>query len=202
MVNLTEKEKEVYKFITECLESNGYAPSVRDICAAVGMKSTSSVHEYLRRLETKGYIKKTSGKSRALSIDGGSNTESSKMKKVPILGRVTAGQPILAVENYDGYVDFPVTMARGKANLFALRVMGESMIDAGIMDGDIVVVESRQYADNGEIVVAMIDEEATVKRFFRDEGVIRLQPENQTMQPIYSKDVTVLGKVIANFRFY
>lgn len=202
MVNLTEKEKAVYKFISECLEKNGYPPSVRDVCAAVGMKSTSSVHEYIRRLEAKGYIKKSSGKSRALTIEGGVQSESAKMKKVPILGRVTAGQPILAVENYDGYVDFPATMARGKANLFALRVMGESMIEAGILDGDIVVVESKQYADNGEIVVAMIDEEATVKRFFRDNGRIRLQPANHTMEPIYSKEVTVLGKVIANFRFY
>lgn len=202
MVNLTEKEKEVYKFISECLEKNGYAPSVRDVCAAVGMKSTSSVHEYIRRLEAKGYIKKSSGKSRALTIEGGVQSESAKMKKVPILGRVTAGQPILAVENYDGYVDFPATMAKGKANLFALRVMGESMIEAGILDGDIVVVESKQYADNGEIVVAMIDDEATVKRFFRDNGRIRLQPANHTMDPIYSKEVTVLGKVIANFRFY
>ena len=188
MVNLTEKEKAVYKFISECLEKNGYPPSVRDVCAAVGMKSTSSVHEYIRRLEAKGYIKKSSGKSRALTIEGGVQSESAKMKKVPILGRVTAGQPILAVENYDGYVDFPATMARGKANLFALRVMGESMIEAGILDGD--------------IVVAMIDEEATVKRFFRDNGRIRLQPANHTMEPIYSKEVTVLGKVIANFRFY
>lgn len=202
MIDLTQKEKDVYEYIALCLEKNGYAPSVRDICTAVGIKSTSSVHEYIRRLETKGYIRKSSGKSRALCVEGNVQSESAKMKRVPILGRVTAGQPILAVENYDGYVDFPATMARGKANLFALRVMGESMIDAGILDGDIVVVESKRYADDGEIVVAMIEDEATVKRFFRDNGRIRLQPENQTMQPIYAKDVTVLGKVIANFRFY
>ena len=202
MVELTQKEKDVYEYISNCLESNGYAPSVRDICAAVGIKSTSSVHEYIRRLETKGYIRKSSGKSRALCVESHSQGESNHMKRVPILGRVTAGQPILAVENYEGYVDFPVTMARGKANLFALRVMGESMIEAGILDGDIVVVESRQYADDGEIVVAMIEDEATVKRFFRDNGRIRLQPANYTMEPIYAREVTVLGKVIANFRFY
>ena len=202
MIDLTQKEKEVYEYISVCLEKNGYAPSVRDICAAVGIKSTSSVHEYLKRLSDKGYIKKSSGKSRALSVEGNVQSESTKMKRVPILGRVTAGQPILAVQNYDGYVDFPATMARGKANLFALRVMGESMIEAGILDSDIVVVESKRYADDGEIVVAMIDDEATVKKFYRDNGRIRLQPANHTMQPIFAREVTVLGKVIANFRFY
>jgi repressor LexA len=202
MIELTQKEKDIYDYINDCIEKNGYAPSVRDICAAVGIKSTSSVHEYLRRLETKGYIKKSSGKSRALSLESGVSNESSNMKKVPILGKVTAGQPILAVENYEGFVDFPVTMARGKAGLFALRVMGESMIEAGILDGDIVVVESKRYADDGEIVVAMIDDEATVKRFYKENGRIRLQPANHTMQPIYTKEVLVLGKVIANFRFY
>ncbi len=202
MIELTQKEKDIFDYINDCIEKNGYAPSVRDICSAVGIKSTSSVHEYLRRLETKGYIKKSSGKSRALSLESGVSSESSKMKKVPILGKVTAGQPILAVENYEGFVDFPVTMARGKANLFALRVMGESMIEAGILDGDIVVVESKRYADDGEIVVAMIDDEATVKRFYKDNGRIRLQPANHTMEPIYTKEVMVLGKVIANFRFY
>ncbi len=202
MVELTQKEKDIYEYINECLETDGYAPSVRDICGALGIKSTSSVHEYLRRLESKGYIKKSSGRSRALSVVNEGQNETSKMMRVPILGRVTAGQPIYAIENYDGYVDFPITMSRGKANLFALRVMGESMIEAGILDGDIVVVESKRYADDGDIVVAMIEDEATVKRFFRDDGRIRLQPANHTMKPIYSRDVTVLGKVIANFRFY
>lgn len=202
MVELTQKEKEIYRYISECLERNGYAPSVRDICAAMGIKSTSSVHEYLRRLETKGYIKKSSGKSRALSLENGKRSETARIERVPILGRVTAGQPILAVENYEGYVDFPSAMARGKANLFALRVMGESMIEAGILDGDIVVVESKRYADDGEIVVAMIDDEATVKRFYRESNRIRLQPANHTMQPIFTRDVMILGKVIANFRFY
>ena len=202
MNNLTQKEREIFEYISDCLQKNGFAPSVRDICAEVGIKSTSSVHEYLRRLEAKGFIRKSSGKSRALSIQNDGKSESGKMKRVPILGKVTAGQPILAVENHDGYVDFPATMARGKANLFALRVMGESMIEAGILDGDIVVVESVRYADDGEIVVAMIEDEATVKKFYRDKGRIRLQPANSSMDPIYAKEVTVLGKVIANFSFY
>lgn len=202
MNNLTQKEREIFEYISDCLQKNGFAPSVRDICAEVGIKSTSSVHEYLRRLEAKGFIRKSSGKSRALSIQNDGKSESGKMKRVPILGKVTAGQPILAVENHDGYVDFPATMARGKANLFALRVMGESMIEAGILDGDIVVVESVRYADDGEIVVAMIEDEATVKKLYRDKGRIRLQPANSSMDPIYAKEVTVLGKVIANFRFY
>ncbi len=202
MDDLTLKEKEIYHYICECMEKNGYAPSVRDICASLNIKSTSSVHGYLRRLEMKGYIKKSSGKSRALTIESDKKNDSVKMERVPILGKVTAGVPILAVENYDGYVDFPSSMARGKANLFALRVIGESMIEAGILDGDIVIVESRRYADDGEIVVAMIDDEATVKRFFKEPEHIRLQPENRTMSPIYSRDVTILGKVIANYRFY
>ena len=202
MNELTEKERSVYEYISDCIDKNGYAPSVRDICAALGIKSTSSVHVYLRKLDEKGYIKKSSGKSRALIVENSGNEDKHRIKKVPILGRVTAGTPILAVENYDGYVDFPADMARGSSNLFALRVMGESMIEAGILDGDIVVVESRRYADDGEIVVAMIEDEATVKRFFRDNGRVRLQPANRTMQPIFSRDVTILGKVIANFRFY
>ena len=202
MTELSQKERLRFEYISDCLEKNGYAPTVRDICSALGIKSTSSVHDYLRRLETKGYIKKSSGKSRALSIESGAGMEPEKMKKIPILGRVAAGIPILAIENYDGYVDFPASMARGKSNLFALRVIGESMIEAGIFDGDIVIVESRRFAEDGDIIVAMIDNEATVKRFYRDNGRIRLQPANRTMQPIYSREVTVLGKVIADFRFY
>ena len=155
-----------------------------------------------------GYIKKYDGKSRAVSLErsrygertGRSGRETTL--KVPLLGRVTAGVPITAIQNYEGYVDFPVSMSRGRSNLFALRVMGESMKNAGILDGDIVVVEGRQYAEDGEIIVAMIEEEATVKRFFRENGRVRLQPENDGMKPIFTKQVDVLGKVIANFRFY
>lgn len=203
MLELTQKEKSVYKYIQECVERNGYAPSVRDICSAVGIKSTSTVHAYLSRLEEKGYISKSQGKSRALKIEAAKDSDSDSMMRVPIIGKVTAGIPILAVENYDGYVDFPCSMSRSKSNLFALRVMGESMIEAGILDGDIVVVESKQYADNGEIVVAMIEDEATVKRFYHEQnGMIRLQPANSSMKPFIVSKATILGKVIANYRFY
>ncbi len=202
MTELTEKELQVYQFVKGCIERDGYAPVVRDICQALGIRSTSTVHSYLHRLEAKGYLQMSSGKSRTMRIETDFREGSEPTRRVPILGRVTAGTPILAVENYDGYVDFPTVMARGRSNLFALRVMGESMIEAGILNGDIVVVESMQRADDGEIVVAMIDEEATVKRFYRDNGRIRLQPANSAMKPIYAKDVVILGKVIANFRFY
>lgn len=201
MTELTEKELQVYQFVKSCIDRDGYAPAVRDICRSLGIRSTSTVHSYLHRLEAKGYLQMSSGKSRAMRIESNLN-DSTDTRRVPILGRVTAGTPILAVENYDGYVDFPTVMARGRANLFALRVMGESMIEAGILNGDIVIVESMQHADDGDIVVAMIEDEATVKRFFRDHGRIRLQPANSAMQPIYAREVTVLGKVIANFRFY
>jgi len=203
MLELTQLEKSIYEYIQECIERDGYAPSVRDICAALKIKSTSTAHSYISRLEQKGYLTKSSGKSRALKLEAVGNTDGDQVMRVPLLGRVTAGVPILAVENYEGYVDFPVSMSRGRSNLFALRVIGESMIEAGILDGDIVIVESRQYADNGDIVVAMMNDEATVKRFYREEnGMVRLQPANSSMKPILVKNPTILGKVIANYRFY
>ena len=203
MDGLTDREKQIYNYILDCMKTDGYAPSVRDICNGLQIRSTSTVHQYLRRLDSKGYIRRDIGKSRAVALqneDEGTSGESTL--RVPLLGKVTAGVPITAVQNFDGYVDFPVSMAHGSRQLFAFKVDGESMREVGIMDGDIVVVEGRSYADNGEIVVAMIDDEATVKRYFRENGHIRLQPENSTMQPIIAKNVTVLGKVIANYRFY
>lgn len=200
MVDLTDNEQAVFEYIQEKIMYDGYAPSVRDIAAALGIRSTSTVHAYMRRLEEKGYIQKEQGKSRAVKIER--KGEPDKMLRVPILGKVAAGIPITAVQTCEGYVDYPASMARGKSSLFALRVEGESMINAGILDGDIVIVENRRFADEGEIVVALIDDEATVKRFFRDNGRIRLQPENPKMKPIYCTDVMILGVVIANFRFY
>lgn len=200
MIDLTEMEQAVYEFIQEKITYDGYAPSVRDIAAALGIRSTSTVHAYMRRLEEKGYIQKEQGKSRAVKIER--KGEPDKMLRVPILGKVAAGVPITAIQTCEGYVDYPASMSRGNSTLFALRVEGESMINAGILNGDIVIVENRRFADEGEIIVALLDDEATVKRFFREKDRVRLQPENPTMKPIYCTDVTILGVVIANFRFY
>ena len=200
MTDLTTTERNVFEFIEEKINYDGFAPSVRDICAALDIRSTSTVHAIIQRLEEKGYIQKEQGKSRAIKIER--KGEPDKMLRVPILGKVAAGMPITAIQTCEGYVDYPASMSRGQSNLFALRVEGESMIKAGILNGDIVIVEQRQYADNGEIVVAMIDDEATVKRFFKEEGRYRLQPENSEMEPIYTDEVSILGKVVALARYY
>ena len=197
MEKLKPKEQKVYDYIAKSLRENGYAPSVRDICRDLGYKSTSTVHMYLNRLDMFGYISKDDGKSRALKINGESAPH---VSTVPLLGVVTAGNPILASENLEGYVGY---IGRGDSDsLFALRVRGESMIEAGILDGDIIIAEKTCYAENGEIVVAMIDDEATVKRFFREGGKYRLQPENSSMQPIICSEVLILGKVVAIQRNY
>jgi len=202
MNHLTPKEQAMLNFIVENIRKNGYSPSIRDIRTALDIKSTSTVHTYLERLEKKGYIQKENGKSRTLRVEDVPNPRRQNAR-IPILGKVTAGIPILAVENHDGYIDFPLTENKySPNNLFALRVSGESMIEAGIFDGDIVVVDKRPTAENGEIIVALIEDEATIKTFYREENFFRLQPENKTMDPIYTDDLFVLGKVIANFRFY
>ncbi len=202
MIDLNETEREIYSFIKNSIEVEGYAPSVRDICASLSIKSTSTVHAYLARLEQKGYIVRGQGKSRALKLVDNNDYGSRNMIRVPLLGKVTAGMPITAVENYEGYVDYPVAMVGRSEDLFALRVSGESMVDAGILDGDIVIVQKTVYADDGTIVVAMIDDEATVKKIYHDIDCIRLQPCNPNMKPIYARNVSVIGRVVANFRFY
>mgnify|MGYP004477485925 CR=1 FL=1 len=198
---LKPKEKRVLEFISQTIEQEGYAPSVRDICAALGFKSTSTVHMYLERLEAKGYIQKASGKSRTIRVDS-QDSKAGKHYKVPLIGQVAAGVPILTVESFDGYIDYSTDKHYDANSLYALRVKGDSMIEAGILSGDIVVIEKRDYAENGEIVVAMIDDEATVKRFFKENGSYRLQPENSSMQPIYTDSVSILGKVVALMRYY
>ena len=201
---MNHKERAVYEFIIDTIKKEGFSPSVRDIKMALDIKSTSTVHAYLEKLEKKGYIQKEAGKSRTIRVDNVDASGRRTSIRVPIVGQVTAGIPILAIENHDGYLDFPIyKQSYLNARLFALRIRGESMIEAGIMHGDYVVVEKRNYAENGEIVVALIDDEATVKKYFiEDGGTIRLQPCNPAMRPIIVKDATVLGKVISVLRFY
>ena len=192
-----ENQQRILDFIKAEIEDKGYPPSVREICAAVGLRSTSTVHAHLNHLEQQGLIRRDSTKPRALEVLDGSQ---SRGRSVPLVGRVTAGQPILAIENIEEYLSLPQSVL-GQGKMFALRVEGESMIDAGIMDGDIVILRQQDTAENGEIVVAMTPEdEATLKRIFYEEGRVRLQPENPTMAPIYADSVTVLGKLVALIR--
>ncbi|NBJ88926.1 transcriptional repressor LexA [Acutalibacter sp. 1XD8-36] len=193
MDGLTKSQQMVYDYLIKTLPS-GVPPTVREICRATGLRSTSTVHAHLKTLERLGYISRDAGLNRSIHIEGTEPTS-----QVPVLGRVTAGMPILAVEDIEGYLPFP--QKSGK-ELFALHVMGLSMRDAGILDGDYVVVERTPTADDGEIVVAMIDEEATVKRLFREPDGIRLQPENPDFEPIYSDHASLLGRVIAVLRYY
>lgn len=198
--DLTKKEKMVFDYLVQSINENGYAPSVRDIGSSLGIKSTSSVHLYLHNLEAKGFIEQDANKKRTIRICA---PFARVAGKVPLLGSITAGSPILAVENFEGYVDLPWNSAKySTEELFALKVRGQSMIDAGVFDGDVVIVRKSAYADNGQIVVALIEDEATVKTFYREDGHFRLQPENSTMEPIIVDDVALLGIVIASFRQY
>lgn len=200
---LNDRERMILDYIARMVSEKGYSPSVRDIKAALDIRSTSTVHTYLQRLEERGLLSKEEGKSRTLRVGPAYAGSSRFGMRIPILGRVTAGMPILATENFDGYVIFPSQNDKTSAeNLFALRVMGTSMIEAGILDGDLVIVEKQEAAENGEIVVAMVDDEATVKTFYKEHGHYRLQPENSTMQPIIVNDVQILGKVISSIRYY
>lgn len=189
-----ESQEKILAYIRSEIQLKGYPPSVREICQAVGFKSTSSVHAHLRELEQAGLLRRDATKPRAMEL-----TDNPKGRIVPLVGRVTAGQPILAQQNIEDEIVLPQEMAHGE-DVFALRVEGESMIEAGILSGDIVVVRRQASAVNGEIVVAMIEDEATVKRIFYEDHQVRLQPENHTMDPIYADEVTVLGRVVALLR--
>ena len=191
-----QMQNTILEFIKSEIETKGYPPSVREICAAVGLKSTSSVHAHLNHLEQRGMIRRDAAKPRALEITDG---VTSRPRIVPLIGKVTAGQPILAVENIEFNMPMPYELV-GSNEQFALRVSGDSMINAGILDGDIIVVCRQSNAENGEIVVAMIDGEATVKRIYYEHGHIRLQPENDSMRPIIVPSVQILGVVTALFR--
>lgn len=203
---LTEKEKKVYEFIADTIQSEGYPPSVRDIQTALHIKSTSTVHAYLARLEDKGYIRREKGKSRSMRVDEPTAHRGERSEriaaKVPILGKIAAGSPILATESYTEYLDFHLPNPGMYGQLYALRVQGTSMIGAGIMNGDVVVINKCSTAQNGDIVVALLEDEATLKRFYKEDGRFRLQPENPDMAPIYTDSVSVLGKVVAVVRYY
>ena len=193
MKPLTKSQQKVYDYIRECAQDNRI-PSVREICSVTGLKSTSTVHLHLKTLEEKGLIERDKGLNRSIRLSG-----SEKSSQIPIMGRVTAGMPILAVEDIEGYVPVSESVRRGR-ELFALRVCGESMINAGILDGDIAIVHRTPVAQNGDIVVALIGDEATVKRFYKEDGHFRLQPENDDYEPIIVDDVVPLGKLVALYR--
>ena len=207
---LNRREKSILHFIEKQIMTQGYPPSVREIGKAVGLNSTATVHGYLAKLEEKGYIKKKDKKGRTLRLLKGASGEakvtSSKdfytqkeLVEVPIIGKITAGEPILAVENITDTFPIPIDFV-GNSESFMLTVRGESMIEAGILDGDFILVRRQSVAENGEIVVALIDDEATVKTFYKEADHIRLQPENSTMDPIIVPDCKILGKVIGVFR--
>lgn len=199
---ISKKQQEILEYIKSQILERGFPPAVREICEAVGLKSTSSVHSHLETLEKNGYIRRDPTKPRAIEIlDDDFNLVRREMVNVPIIGRVAAGQPILAEENIEDYFPFPADRMPNKQT-FLLRVKGESMINAGILDGDFVLVEEAKSASNGDMVVALIDDGATVKTFYKEEGVFRLQPENDFMDPIIVKEVSILGKVIGVMRFF
>ncbi len=199
---ITEKQQEILDYMKSQIINRGFPPSVREICEAVSLKSTSSVHSHLESLEKNGYIRRDPSKPRAIEIvDDCYNLTRRELVNVPMVGTVTAGQPILAVENIEGY--FPIPMEyMPNHETFMLRVKGESMINAGIFDGDQILVQKQNTANNGDFVVALIEDSVTVKTFYKENGYFRLQPENDTMDPIIVNDVSILGKVIGLFRMF
>ncbi|WP_124219903.1 transcriptional repressor LexA [Aquisalibacillus elongatus] len=203
MKKLSKRQKEIFDFIVENVNLKGYPPSVREIAEAVGLASSSTVHGHLSRLEEKGFIRRDPTKPRAIEIvyDDGSAVHERGAMYAPLIGKVTAGEPITAIENIEEYIPIPSTVSATEDDVFVLSIEGDSMIEAGIYDQDLVIVRKQATAINGDIVVAMTDEdEATVKRFFKDDNRYRLVPENPTMEPIILDNVTVLGKVIGLYR--
>ena len=199
---ISKKQLEILEYIKSEILRIGYPPAVREICEAVNLKSTSSVHSHLETLEKNGYIRRDPTKPRAIEIiDDTFNLTRREMVNVPIVGQVAAGEPILAEQNITNYFPIPIEFMPNNET-FLLTVKGESMINAGILDGDMVLVESTSVASNGEMVVALVDDSATVKTFYKEEGIYRLQSENDTMEPIIVSEVEILGKVIGVFRFF
>lgn len=199
---ITDKQKEILDYLKSQIISRGFPPAVREICDAVNLKSTSSVHSHLESLEKNGYIRRDPSKPRAIEIvDDCFNLTRRELVNVPMIGTVTAGQPILAVENIEGYFPIP-TEYMPNEETFMLRVKGESMINAGIFDGDYILIQKQSVAKNGDFVVALIDDSVTVKTYYKENGHFRLQPENDTMDPIIVTELSILGKVIGLFRMF
>ena len=196
---LKGRRREMYDFILKSMREEGYPPTMREIADALGYKSPSTVLHHLRKLEAMGYIERASDRNRALRPTQEHRPPEQRTRLVPLVGRVAAGVPLLATENLEGYLALPEDLFTGP-ELFMLRVQGDSMIDAGIFDHDYVIVNQQETADDGEIVVALLEDEATVKRLFRWPGFIELRPENPTMEPIRATDVAVLGKVVGVVR--
>ena len=201
MTDVKDKQSEIYKFLKTYTESKGYPPSVREICEAVSLRSTSTVHGHLKRLEKKGMIKRDPSKPRALEI-AELSAPKKEMINIPIVGKITAGLPILATENIEDTFPIPLDYIKHDKELFMLRVSGQSMVNVGIRDNDLAIIENSQNAINGDIVVALIDDSATIKTFFKEKDHIRLQPENDTMDPILVDDCTILGKLVGIFRSF
>lgn len=199
---ITDKQSQILEYIKSEILNKGYPPSVRDICQAVDLKSTSSVHSHLESLEKNGYIRRDPTKPRTIEIiDDNFNLVRREVVNVPIVGTVAAGQPILAIENIENYFPIPAEYMPNEET-FMLKVKGESMINAGILDGDTILVKRQNYAKNGDMVVALVEDSATVKTFYKEDGHIRLQPENDYMDPIILPDVEIIGKVFGVFRFF
>ena len=199
---ISDKQKEILEYIKSEILNRGYPPSVRDICEAVHLKSTSSVHSHLETLEKNGYIRRDPTKPRAIEIiDDTFNLSRREVVNVPLLGRVAAGEPLLAVENVETYFPIPAEYMPNEET-FMLKVKGESMINAGIFDGDNILVQKQSTASDGDMVVALVDDSATVKTFYKENGHYRLQPENDNMEPIIVEECAVLGKVFGVFRFF
>lgn len=199
---ISPKQREILEYLKKQTLTRGYPPAVREICEAVKLKSTSSVHSHLETLEKNGYIRRDPSKPRAIEImDDSFNLSKREMVSVPIVGTITAGQPILAVENIEGYFPIP-TEYMPNEETFMLKVKGESMINAGIFNGDQILVQKQSFASNGDFVVALIEDSVTVKTFYKEDGYYRLQPENDTMEPIILNELEILGKVIGLFRMF
>lgn len=192
---MNDKARRIYEYIVDRI-SHDISPTVREICSDLGIKSTSTVHRYINELCEEGLLEKRGNSNRSLQLAGDDGAA-----RVPLIGKVTAGMPITAFECREGYVPFDCGRERVE-DLFALRIQGDSMINAGILDGDVVIVRRQPVAENGEIIIAMLDGEATCKRFYKEEGHFRLQPENDNYEPIYTDEMEVLGKVIASMRYY